>query len=115
MLIQLEDHEQFNENETKEEKLAELFHVTYERLAPDFGYKTREASAKPWADVPEQNKNLMIAVCKEIITSYEWTESHASEVVHKFKQRLSEMQAELDQWKPRTESDFSVMSSKRGC
>lgn len=48
--------------------LAQRFHEAYERLAPDFGYKTREASAKPWAEVPEQNKNLMIAVCAEILT-----------------------------------------------
>lgn len=48
------------------EQLAQLFHETYERLAPDFGYKTREASAKPWSEVPDQNKNLMIAVCAEI-------------------------------------------------
>jgi hypothetical protein len=49
------------------EELAQLFHETYERLAPDFGYKTREASAKPWSDVPGQNKNLMIAVAGEIL------------------------------------------------
>lgn len=49
------------------EELAQKFHETYERLAPDFGYKTREASAVPWKDVPEQNKKLMIAVCTEIL------------------------------------------------
>jgi hypothetical protein len=50
------------------EKLAQRFHETYELLAPSFGYKTREESAKPWVDVPEQNKQLMIAVCKEILS-----------------------------------------------
>lgn len=49
------------------EPLAREFHETYEKLAPDFGYETREASAKPWEDVPEQNKDLMIAVCREIL------------------------------------------------
>lgn len=49
-------------------ELAKLFHETYERLAPDFGYKTREASAVPWDDVPEQNKNLMIAVAGNILS-----------------------------------------------
>lgn len=48
------------------EKLAQAFHETYERLAAEFGYKTREASAKPWAEVPNQNKRLMVAVCAEI-------------------------------------------------
>lgn len=47
-------------------EIARQFHEAYERLAPDFGYRTREASAKSWADVPEQNKNLMIAVGAEL-------------------------------------------------
>jgi hypothetical protein len=49
------------------ERLARLFHETYERLAPSFGYATREASAKPWADVPEPNRSLMIAVAGEVL------------------------------------------------
>jgi hypothetical protein len=49
------------------EELAVRFHETYERLAPDFGYQTREASAKPWAEVPEQNRALMVAVCAELL------------------------------------------------
>ncbi len=49
------------------EQLAQFFHETYEALAPIYSYKTREASAKPWADVPEQNKNLMIAVCAQVM------------------------------------------------
>lgn len=50
------------------EDLARRFHETYERLAPDFGYETRRASAKPWAEVPEQNRALMVAVCAELLT-----------------------------------------------
>lgn len=46
---------------------AKRFHETYERLAPDFGYETRKESAKPWEDVPEQNKRLMIAVAGEVL------------------------------------------------
>ncbi len=51
----------------KAEQLAKLFHETYEFLAPGFGYKTREASAKPWEDVPENNKKLMIAVAEKVL------------------------------------------------
>jgi hypothetical protein len=51
------------------ERVAELFHSTYERLAPQFGYSTREASRKPWADVPEQNRRLMIAVAAEVLAA----------------------------------------------
>ena len=52
-----------------EETLAQQFHAAYERLAPAFSYTTRTESAKPWDEVPEQNRNLMIAVCREILTS----------------------------------------------
>jgi len=52
---------------TRAEKLARRFHETYERLAPSFSYQTREASAKPWEEVPENNRRLMIAVCAEIL------------------------------------------------
>ena len=47
--------------------MAEVFHETYERLAPEFGYETREASAVEWANVPDNNKALMTAVCAEIL------------------------------------------------
>lgn len=49
------------------EELAELFHETYERLAPQFGYTSRASSAVPWRNVPEPNKSLMIAVAKEVM------------------------------------------------
>ena len=47
--------------------LAQKFHESYERLAPKFGYETRKESAKPWADVPKQNQDLMTAVCAEML------------------------------------------------
>jgi hypothetical protein len=49
------------------EDLAREFHSTYEALAPSFGYEAREASAKPWDEVPENNRKLMIAVCRVIM------------------------------------------------
>ena len=55
----------------KAEQLARLFHETYERLAPDFGYETRKASAKPWEDVPKNNKDLMVAVAAYVLTAIE--------------------------------------------
>ena len=55
----------------KAEQLARLFHETYEELAPNFDYKTRKASAKPWDDVPENNKKLMIAVAARVLTDIE--------------------------------------------
>lgn len=52
------------------EELAKYFHQNYEQLAPHFGYKTREASAVPWEDVPEMNKNLMVTVCHRILEHF---------------------------------------------
>lgn len=49
------------------EYIAKNFHESYERLAPEFDYKTREASAVPWEDVPDNNKNLMIAVVTDLL------------------------------------------------
>lgn len=49
------------------EEIARAFHEAYERLAPQYGYETREASAKPWDEVPENNRNLMIATVQALI------------------------------------------------
>ncbi len=49
------------------ERIAQRFHEAYERLAPRYGYETREASAKPWAEVPAQNKALMVATCRALL------------------------------------------------
>lgn len=70
------------------EQLAREFHEVYERLAPAFGYKTREASAKPWVDVPQQNKELMIAVCAEIS---EWH-------IEPLRQRNQELVSDIEIW-----------------
>lgn len=51
------------------EELAKLFHDTYERLAPRFGYETRAESAVAWEDVPEANRRLMIATVEHVIAS----------------------------------------------
>jgi hypothetical protein len=49
------------------ERIAKEFHKAYEELAPIFGYRTREESAKPWKDVPRENQMLMIATVKALI------------------------------------------------
>lgn len=56
-----------NEETDDAELIARAFHESYERLAPEYGYKTREASAKPWDEVPEQNRNLMVAVVQDLL------------------------------------------------
>ena len=43
-----------------------MFHEAYERLAPEFGYRTREESAVPWERVPARNRDLMTATVGEV-------------------------------------------------
>jgi hypothetical protein len=50
-----------------DERIARAFHEAYERLAPEFSYRTREASAVPWEDVPQQNRDLMIATVGDLL------------------------------------------------
>lgn len=49
--------------------IAEAFHEAYERKAPDVGYATREASRRPWKDVPHANKVLMRATVVELLSA----------------------------------------------
>ncbi len=54
---------------TIEDEKAEFFHETYERLAPEYGYETREESAVPWDELPENHRYLMVATVKEVLDS----------------------------------------------
>lgn len=46
-------------------ELATLFHETYERLAPNFGYTTRPEARN--FDETTPNGQLMVAVCGEVL------------------------------------------------
>jgi len=50
------------------EELAELYHKSYEELAPHFNYETRNESKKPWNEVPENNRELMIAAARRVLS-----------------------------------------------
>jgi hypothetical protein len=51
-------------------QVAAAFHEAYERLAPGYGYKTQDATAVPWDEVPQANKELMTAVAAEMIERF---------------------------------------------
>lgn len=58
-------------------ELARDFHVIYERLAPSFGYETREDTKE--FDPTSENGRLMIATCGVILEKihfYEDTKSY---------------------------------------
>jgi len=48
-------------------KITQEFHETYERLAPEFGYKTRGETAVPWSEVPMPNRALMYSTVEEVV------------------------------------------------
>jgi len=50
----------------KPEVLAAMFHNLYESLAPKFGYESRFKNVE-FDDLPENNRKLMIAVCRVIM------------------------------------------------
>ena len=50
------------------DEVARAFHESYERLSHEHGYETREASRKPWEDVPDNNKSLMRAVVQDLLS-----------------------------------------------
>jgi hypothetical protein len=49
------------------QRYARAFHEAHERLAPSFGYKTRDRSAVPWDEVPDDNKGLMLATVRAVL------------------------------------------------
>ncbi len=51
---------------TRAERLAREFHEAYERLAPRYGYCTREQTRH--FDPRSRNGRLMIAVCGELLS-----------------------------------------------
>ncbi len=48
--------------------LAEFFHTTYERLAPEFGYETRPETKT--FDKTSAQGQLMVAVCAEVLKAH---------------------------------------------
>ena len=53
--------------EVDPEALARLFHEVYEAQAPMFGYETKPETRCAWEEMPEDNKQLMVSVCRRIV------------------------------------------------
>jgi len=52
---------------SREEEIAQLFHSTYEKLAPLYEYETHPETKTSWDRLPSKNKSLMIATVREIL------------------------------------------------
>lgn len=68
------DDDHYDEWQEKMELEAELktiakqFHKTYERLAVEYGWKSQESCQVPFEQLPEENRELMLAVVREVCT-----------------------------------------------
>jgi len=54
----------------KAEELARTFHKEYEKLASRFNYETRKETKGDWENLPNNNKQLMIAVAEAVMDKY---------------------------------------------
>jgi len=54
-------------------ELARLFHETYEELAPQFGYETRQETRA--FDPESPNGKLMVATCESVLTAWNQREA----------------------------------------
>jgi hypothetical protein len=48
-------------------RVAVRFHEEYEAAAKVFGWTTQEASARPWAEVPINQRMLMVHVIRKLV------------------------------------------------
>jgi len=51
------------------EKLARIFHYTYERLAPTFNWETQRSCRTDWEQLPASNRALMVAVAIDVVAA----------------------------------------------
>ncbi len=49
------------------EETAKRFHVAYEKFAPLLGWETQEVSRVPWEKLPQNQRDLMIAVVRNVL------------------------------------------------
>lgn len=73
-------------------KVAQDFHDTYERLAPQFGYETRKDTKKFDAESP--NGRLMVAVCGQVL---ERANAELRQEVERITAQLADAQRERDE------------------
>jgi hypothetical protein len=82
-------------------ELALVFHNTYEKLAPSFGYETRQDTKE--FDFKSNNGRLMVAVCSEVIKWQQEQDKNKyseEEVKHIISESLQSalVTVDLEQW-----------------
>ena len=76
------------------EKIAKLFHDTYEELAPFYGYITRKETRK--FDPKSNNGRLMIEVCKKVFAQEkEKWQKEIKEKANKIIEKLEKLEQKL--------------------
>lgn len=86
-----------NKDTDRAELIARKFHEVYERLAPSFGYETRQETRR--FDPTTPNGRLMIAVCGELAAMLAADGEAGGEAVHQWRKKGDEV------WHDSTEPD----------
>ena len=93
-------------------QLAQLFHETYERLAPAFGYNTR-FNTRVFEPV-SRNGKLMIAVCTEILEKLQTgTMADLNDTIQEQDKRLVQLRTALDEARKVIDTAVLLTSAKR--
>lgn len=77
------------------EEVAKFFHEAYEKLAPDHGYETRQDSRTDWSQVPEANRELMIATAYALLDGG-WIMNLNSDETHAVVELLTNLEVTCD-------------------
>jgi hypothetical protein len=97
------------------ERIARSFHEAYERLAPEHGYKTRQPSAKPWEQVPENNRRLMVATVQAHLDSGAIPLTAERERREAAERRTEEAEREAAQAKQDVAAEATLAAQFRRC
>lgn len=52
---------------TRSRTVAKILHDTFDKHVAEFGETQRVSAARPWANIPEKERNLWIAVVHELL------------------------------------------------
>jgi len=109
-------------NDERVEAACEVMHDAYEKAAVGAGWETNPASRKPWADVPEANKETMRAAVGALL---EWIDKgdavllskllfESRELIEMFSDIVEARTAKTDDWSRRVVREIDAYRDKQG-
>jgi hypothetical protein len=87
------------------EDIARLFHETYEKLAPSFGYETREDTKV--FDPESKNGKLMISVCQSVASKI-YIEAHRDGYIEGYSEGKIDGKIECQEYDDRHDGEIGI-------